>query len=472
MTTTYDVIVIGAGAVGENAAAETARHDLSVAVIENELVGGECTYWACMPSKALLRPGAALEQTVRTPGAAGAVTGTVDVAAAMARRDALAAHWDDSSQVEWLDEHDVTLLRGTGRISGERRVTVTDADGDEVALEAGRAVVVATGSRPRIPDVEGIDKVGVWTSREVTSAKTVPDRLLIIGGGTVGSEMAQAWGWLGSEVTVVHRSGHLLSSEEPFAGDEVRNALERMGVTIHTDAQVESLIRPTADDPIQARIAFGDGKRVSVEIDEVVAATGRDPRTRALGLESVGLPGDEFLTVDDRLQVEGTDWLYAVGDVNGRALLTHHGKYQARILGAHLGGNGNATLTPVDSVPRVIFTSPEVAAVGLTEKAATEKGVQVDVVTRDIGRVAAASILGKGYSGTIKLVLDRERQVIVGATFVGPLVGEILHSATIAIVGEVPLSTLWHAVPSFPTLSEIWLRLLEEYRDQGWDPHG
>jgi dihydrolipoamide dehydrogenase len=466
---TYDVLIIGGGPAGENAADLAARGGLRVAVIERELVGGECSYWACMPSKALLRPGEALETLLRVPGASAAATGSIDVAAALARRDALSANWDDSGQVSWLDSVGVDLIRGHARLVGPKRVETTNAEGLTKTYEAGRAVVVATGTTAAWPPIPGLAEAGVWDSRAVTTTADVPERLLVVGGGVVAVEMAQAWKWLGSkEVTIVELADRLLSREEEFAGSELRAALERMGVTVHTGAVTKSVERPIAGGAVHASVVLSDGASIEIEADELLVAAGRRPTTSDLGLDTVGLESDEYIEVDDRLQATAVEggWLYAVGDVNGRALLTHAGKYQARIAGAHIAGIDTAAYGDRLALPRVVFTSPEVAAVGLTEAEAVARGVDVQTVEYNIGDTAAAVTLGRGYRGTTKLVIDSTRDVIVGATFVGPRAGEMLHSATIAIVGEVELAKLWHAIPAFPTLSEVWLRLLEQYRDQ------
>lgn len=473
METTYDVIVIGAGAVGENAADYSRRTGLSVAVVESELVGGECSYWACIPSKTLLNPGKILEEARRAPGVSAAVTGKIDVKAALRRRNDRVDNWDDTSQVKWLTRIGATLIRGYGRLAGERTVKVTDSDGRLTTYRATSAVVVATGSTPLNPDIGGLEDLETWTSRDITSSDSVPGRIVFIGGGSVGVEMAQAWAWLGSEVTLIHQTEHLLSPEEPFAGSELRQAFEEMGITVHTEADTKLVKETGAGGVVAATVQLANGDMTEIEADEIVIATGRGPRTDDLGLETVGLEPGQFLEVDEHMRVQGIDsgWLYAVGDVNGRALLTHMGKYQARIAGAHISGKESAAVTPVPSIPRVIFTSPEIAAVGQTESQAREGGIQVDTVTHDIGQVAGTTILGEGYSGTVKLVIDRRRQVVIGATFVGPRAGEMVHAATVAIVGEVPLDKLWHAVPSFPTLSEVWLRLLENHLEAGWDPY-
>lgn len=467
---TYDVIVIGAGAVGENAAAIPAQRGLRVAIVESHLVGGECSYWACIPSKTLLNPGRILEFARSNPATRSAVTGSLEPGSVFRRRDEMVSEWDDSSQADWVADNGIELIRGHARLAGERSVAVTGDDGRTKPYRAERAVIVATGSEPVSPDIEGIEDITTWTSRDLTGATEVPARLAIVGGGAVGVEMAQAWAWLGSEVTLIHNSERLLAAEEPFVGEEIARALRESGVRVVTDADTKRVRPVEGGAALEVDVA---GEIEEIVVDEVAVAAGRRPRTDDLGVESVGLSPGDPLEVDDHMLVTGVggDWLYAVGDVNDRALLTHAGKYQARIAGAHASGVAGAAVDAIPATPRVIFTNPEVAAVGLTEQQAADAGISVDVVTHDIGAIAAAGTLGEGYSGTAELVIDRCGGVVVGATFVGPQVAELLHSATVAIVGRVPLRRLWHAVPAFPTFSEVWLRLLESYRDAGWDPY-
>lgn len=464
VNTDYDVLVLGAGPAGENAADIARRSGLRVGIIEPELVGGECSYWACMPSKGLLRPGEALTAARRVPGAAEAVTGELDVEAALERRNRLAANWDDAGQVDWLKSVDVDLIRGRGRLAGVRRVDVEHADESVSEFEVEKAVVIATGTSAQIPPVEGLSAIRIWDNREATSAKEVPQRLLVLGGGVVGVEMAQAWKSLGAEeVTIVEMQDHLLPREEPFAGRQLQEALEDLGVSVHVNARMVRASRDGNDGPVTGTMADGS----SVTADEILVAVGRRANTRDIGLETVGLEPGRFIDVDDRMiatEVDG-DWLLAVGDVNGRALLTHTGKYQARVAGAVLAGRDTRARSDVSATPRVIFTDPQVAAVGMTEHEAVMADIEVRAVEYPTGRTAGASTTGRGIKGTSKLVVDADRHVIVGATFVGPGVAELLHAATIAIVAEVPLQTLWHAIPSFPTMSEIWLRFLEKYRD-------
>ena len=455
----FDVVVIGGGAVGENVADYAHRTGLSTVLVESELVGGECSYWACMPSKALLRTADAVVAARRLPG----VTAEFDVEAVLKRRDAITHGWDDTSQVEWAEGAGIPVVRGRARLAGERVVEV----GDET-LRARHAVVVATGSRPVRPPVPGLDTVRTWTSRDATSAHAVPRRLGVLGGGVVGCELAQAWRRLGAEVTLLVRGPRLLPSAEPVASEKVAAALAREGVDVRLETGLDSV---AADgDAIALRV--GDETLV---VDELLVATGRTPNVDDLGLETVGLDG--ALSVDDTGLVQGVEgeWLYAAGDVTGRAPLTHQGKYDARIVGAAIGAR--AAGGPVDTapwgehvatadhaaVPQVVFTDPEVAWVGRTEAQAREAGLPMRVVDLPIA-VAGSTIIADSYDGCVRMIVDDDRGVIVGLTFVGQDTAELLHAATIAVVGEVPLARLWHAVPAYPTMSEVWLRLLEAYR--------
>ncbi|GHH30766.1 dihydrolipoyl dehydrogenase family protein [Lentzea cavernae] len=472
---TYDVVVIGAGPVGENVADRVVQGGLSVAIVERELVGGECSYWACMPTKALLRSAAALRAVKRLPGAREAVTGELDVAAVLRRRDAFASDWKDDGQVAWLESAGIPLYRGHGRITSDRVVEVTGEDG-VTTLTARHGVVVATGSGALVPDIDGLRASKPWTSRETVAAKEVPGRLAIIGGGVVASEMATAFSSLGASVEMLARDG-VLHLQEPFVGERVTEALRDNGVTVRVGAEAAS-VRRGEDGSVHITLKSGE----EVEADELLVAIGRTPNTEDIGLDSIGLKPGSWLSVDDAMRVLGQDgeplgdgWLYAIGDVNRRVLLTHQGKYQARALGDALVARAKGE--PVDvgpwgrhastaderAVPQVVFTEPEIAAVGLTAAAAEAAGLRVRVVDYDLAATAGSALHAEGYSGHARMVVDEDRKVIVGFTLVGPDVAELLHAATIAIVAEVPLDRLWHAVPSFPTVSEVWLRLLEAY---------
>ncbi len=450
---TVDVVILGAGPVGEVAAGRLADAGLEVALVERELVGGECSYWACMPSKALLRPAQARDEARRIPGAAQAVTGELDVDAVLARRDEVIHDLDDSGQLPWLEERGIALVRGVGAIAGERAVSV----GDETLL-ARRAVVIATGTLATIPPIDGLADAQPWTSREATTAKAIPQRLIVLGGGVVGVEMAEAYAGFGAKVTLLEGGPRLIAREEPFASEQLAAALRARGVDVRVDAKVEGVHR----DGTTVIVTTEGGAHV--EAEEILVAVGRTPRTSDIGLETVGLAVGKSIPTDIHLCVEGHPWLYAVGDVNGRALLTHQGKYQARIAADHILGRPNASLVfggPLS--PRVIFTEPQVAAVGYTLHDAQKAGLDVRCVDVAIDANAGASFYGRGVEGTARLVVDENRRVIIGATFTGADVAEFVHAATLAIVADVPLDRRRHAVPSFPTRSEVWLKLMEAY---------
>ncbi|QYF88525.1 MULTISPECIES: NAD(P)/FAD-dependent oxidoreductase [Arthrobacter] len=498
----FDVIVIGAGAVGENVADRAVQGGLTAVLIEAELVGGECSYWACMPSKALLRPGTALHGAQSVPGAEQAVTRTLDVAAVLKRRDSFTSNWQDDGQVKWVENTGIELIRGHGWITAPRQVEVAGLDGNSYRLSARHAVVIATGSSPTIPPIDGLADVDYWTTREATSTQEIPARLAVLGAGVAGVELAQAHARLGANVTLVARGG-ILGAFPTEASDLVAAGLRADGVELLLHTATKS-VHQNDDGSITLTMDGG----TSVTADKLLVSTGRHPALEGLGLESVGITADDGgrlkLTTDSTGLVRGADgndaagatadgnggadgtsaagatadggaWLYATGDAAGRAMLTHQGKYQARITGdviaARAKGEANGTAAPWSrfaqtadehAVPSVVFSDPELTSVGRTVARAKEDGYTVSSVELPI-QVAGSALHADNYEGWAQLVIDEDRKVILGATFAGPDVAELLHAATIAIVGEVPLDRLWHAVPSYPTISEVWLRLLEKY---------
>ncbi|KAH7345617.1 putative oxidoreductase [Rhizoctonia solani] len=451
----YDVIVIGAGAVGENVADYATRGGLKVALVENELVGGECSYWACMPSKALLRPGTALRAALSVEGAKQVIPpqAKLDISAALARRDGATSHWDDAGQAKWVKSAGIDLIRGTANITDVRKVTV-----DGKVYTARYAIVAATGSSAFVPDVPGLRDAKPWTSREATSAKSIPESLIIVGGGVVACEMATAYASFGAKVTMVVRGKTLLHGQEDFAGQLVAEALEKLGVSLLLDASLSKVER----DGTSVTATTQDGR--TLQASEILVAAGRTPNTANLGVQQFKLPTlhGGWLDVDDTLLVRTTDWLYAVGDVNGRALLTHQGKYQARAAGSVIAARALGKNLRTDPwgmhvatadarvVPQVTFTDPEVASVGLMSQAATQQGIDVKVVDYNLAWLAGSSVYSDDYKGQARLVIDTSRDVVIGATFVGPETGELVHAATIAIVGEVPSNACGMLYPRIP----------------------
>lgn len=459
----FDVVVVGAGPAGENAADYAIRgSSRTAALVESGLVGGECSYYACMPSKALLRPLDVRAAAIHLGGLPDHLD--VDTAALLARRDSWVSDYVDQGQVSWAEEAGISVVRGTGRLAGERTVEVTGPEGTRT-LHARHAVVLATGSRPVVP--EFLKPALPWGSRDATGIVEVPSSIAVVGGGVVACEASRWLAALGARVTMLVRGRRLLTRFEPFVSDLVAAGLAAEGVDIRFGVRLTAADRPDASDTGLGRVHGGPVRLAAADGSEsihaeVLVATGRTPARDDLGLDSVGLsPAD----LDGPLP----QWLYLAGDISGAAPLTHWGKYQARLVGDRIAARAEGRTPPAEPpgvpVPQVVFTDPQVTTVGLTAAQAGEAGHRIRTVQVPVSSTGGVMLLRDDATGTAQLVIDDETNTVLGATFVGPDLAELLHSATIAITAKVPMDVLWHAVPSYPTASELWLRLLDSDRE-------
>ena len=447
MTERFDAILIGMGPGGEAAAGRLIKGGKKVAIVEKELIGGECAYWACIPSKTLLRPPEAKSEARR---AFGTTTPTLEMNELFDYRDFMIRNLDDSGQIEGYEKKGVTVVKGAGRLSGPGKVEVNGE-----TLEAEH-VIVATGSEPNMPPVEGLDEVTVWTNREATTTREVPGRVLIIGGGPNGVEASQWLSRFGSEVTIVQSPERLMNREDPEVGRLIKEALEDEGIRILTGRKAVKARK----DGGSAVVELDDG--TEIETDVVVIAAGRKPRTDGIGLETVGVdPTDNGLLIDDHCRLDGMPGLWALGDVTGVALFTHVALYQGRVLADNILGKERRA--DYRGIPRVAFSDPEVAACGLTEERAREEGIDIAAATLDVTKaIARPWTYEEDPRGTLSLVADRERGVLVGAWAVAPLAGEWIHQASQAIRAEIPLEKLLDSVAQFPTYSEAYVEVLEK----------
>jgi pyruvate/2-oxoglutarate dehydrogenase complex dihydrolipoamide dehydrogenase (E3) component len=441
-STTFDVIVVGGGPGGEVTASRLGERGLRVALVEQELVGGECAYWACIPSKTLLRPPEVRSEARRSPGTSTPDQRWSEIAD---YRDYMIRHLDDSKQVEEYEEQGTRVFRGRGRLRAPGEVEV----GDQV-LRSER-IVIATGSEPRIPEIRGLEQTGYWTNREATTLREVPESAIVLGGGPVGLEIGQLLRRFGADVHLLSIHDRLLAREDPRVSELLADALREEGIDVRLGVEPRSVSR-------------GDGHRVahladdSIEAQELIVATGRTPRVEGLGLGRVGIePGENGIEVDERCRAGEGIW--AVGDVTGVAPFTHVAKYQAQIAVADI--TGESARADYTAVPRVVFTDPEVAAVGLTEAQGRDAGIEVVAAhIRLPEQIARPWTYETEPRGELAVVADRRREVLIGAWAVAPLAGEWIHYAELAIKAQIPLAVLRDTMPQFPTYTEGYVKAL------------
>jgi len=440
----FDAVVVGMGPGGEHAAYRLLGAGKSVAVVERELIGGECSYWACIPSKTLIRPPEARGEARR---AAGVSEPSLSWPEAAAYRDFMVRDYDDSKQIEGYEEQGATVFKGAGRLAGRGVVEV----GDE-RIEAAD-ILLATGSDPIIPDIEGLNEVELWTNREATALKDIPERAVIIGGGPVGLELAQMLARFGSRVSLVQRSDRLLNRETAELSELLAGYIADDDIEVHTSARAVRARREGSSSIVELESG------TELRGDVVIAATSRSPRVADLGLETIGIDADDGVPVDERCRV--ADGVWALGDVTGVSMFTHVAKYQGRVVAHNILGRDR--VADYRSIPRVVFCDPEIATVGLTEEAARDQGLDVATATIDLSAMLARPITyEQDPRGHLGVVADRTKKILVGAWAVAPLASEWIHEAVLAIRAQLPIDVLIDTVAQFPSYSEGYLLALEK----------
>jgi dihydrolipoamide dehydrogenase len=445
MTQHFDAIVIGMGPGGEVAADRLITAGLRVAVIERELVGGECAYWACIPSKTLLRPPEARDAASRT---AGTSKPAIDWPALRDYRDYMIRNLDDAAQVTGYEQRGATVIKGVATLVAPGQVRV-----NEEVLEADH-VIVATGSTPLRPELEGLDGVGIWTNREATTLREIPRRAVVLGGSAVGIELGQFLGRMGTQVTVVQRATRLLDREEPRIGELIHGVLTKEGLDVRLGRSAVALHQQTDSRVVE----LDDGSRI--ETDVVVLATGRRPNTDALGFDALGITLDARggIPIDDRCRVG--DGLWAIGDATGVAMFTHVAMYQGRVVADNILGQDRRV--NYASIPRVVFADPELAAVGLTSQAAVAQGLDIATAEIDLAKsLARPWTYQTDPFGFLGVIVDKTSRTLVGAWAIAPLASEWIHQAALAIRAKLPLEVLLDQVAQFPTYTEAYLQALE-----------
>lgn len=431
-----DVVVVGLGPGGEALVARLAGAGLDVVAVEQELVGGECPYWGCIPSKMLIRAANALAEAGRIDGLAGSASVTPDFGLVAKRiRDEATDNWDDTVAADRITAAGARLVRGHGSLAGPRRVVV-----DEVTYVAGKGVVLNTGTTASVPPIPGLAGTPFWTNREILSAETAPASMIVIGGGAIGLELAQGMSRFGTEVTVLEVAGRILAVEEPESAELIAGVFTAEGIGVHAGISIDAV----AHDGQVFHVTCG---QVTFEAERLLVAAGRRSRLDDIGLETVDVEAGRFLEVDDAMQV--TDGLWAIGDIVGRGAFTHVSMYQSERAARSILGEPLAEYDT--SLPRVTFTDPEVGGVGLTEQQARDRGINVRVGTTDLAASSRGFVHGPGNAGLLKLVIDADRDVIVGATSAGPAGGETLAALAFAVRAEIPVATLKNTIYAYPT---------------------